>query len=44
MPDEDYARRMDLVARAEKAAREEKLGIWSDAMREERESEGYPEP
>jgi len=44
VPDDDYARRMNLVARAEKAAREEKLGIWSDAMREEREAEGYPEP
>ena len=27
---------------AESEARGEKLGIWSDAMKEERESEGYP--
>lgn len=38
---EDYARRMDRIAGAEKIARDEKLGIWSDAMREEREAEGY---
>lgn len=39
--EEDYARRMDRIAGAEKIARDEKLGIWSDAMRDEREAEGY---
>ena len=41
--DEDYARRMDRIVGAEKAARDEKLGIWSEAMRDEREAEGYRE-
>ena len=39
--DEDYARRMDRIVSAEKIARDEKLRIWSDAMREDREAEGY---
>jgi hypothetical protein len=34
-----FAHRIEL---AEKQARAEKLGIWSDAMKEERESDGYP--
>jgi hypothetical protein len=34
-----FARRIEV---AENQARAEKLGIWSDAMKEERESEGYP--
>ena len=42
--DEDYARRMDRIVGAEKAARDEKVGIWSEAMRDEREAEGYSEP
>jgi hypothetical protein len=34
-----FAHRIEL---AEDQARAEKLGIWSDAMKEERESDGYP--
>jgi hypothetical protein len=34
-----FAHRIEV---AESEARGEKLGIWSDAMKEERESEGYP--
>jgi len=40
--DEDYAARMARIVGAEKNARNQKLGIWSEAMREERETEGYP--
>jgi endonuclease YncB( thermonuclease family) len=29
------------VIEAEKEARAEKRGVWSDAMREEREADGY---
>jgi endonuclease YncB( thermonuclease family) len=32
---------MKLIEAAESAARAEKLGIWSDAVKEERQSEGY---
>lgn len=38
----DYERRMRSIEVAESQAREEKLGIWSDAMKAEREEEGYP--
>jgi hypothetical protein len=38
----DYERQMRRIEVAETQAREEKLGIWSDAMKEEREEEGYP--
>jgi hypothetical protein len=38
----DYERQMRRIELAETQAREEKLGIWSDAMKEEREQEGYP--
>jgi hypothetical protein len=34
-----FAHRIEL---AEDQARAEKMGIWSDAMKEERESDGYP--
>jgi NACalpha-BTF3-like transcription factor len=40
--DDDYELLMDRVEVAENQAHSEKLGIWSDAMKEERESEGYP--
>lgn len=36
---QEFAHRIGV---AENRARAEKLGIWSDAMKEERESEGYP--
>jgi hypothetical protein len=36
---QDFAHRIGV---AENQARAEKLGIWSDAMKEERDSEGYP--
>jgi hypothetical protein len=36
---QEFSRRIEV---AENEARGEKLGIWSDAMKEERESEGYP--
>ena len=35
---QQFARR---IGEAEIRARAEKLGVWSDAMKEERESEGY---
>jgi hypothetical protein len=40
VPDEDYSRRMDRIIGAENAARIEKLGIWSEAMQEERAAAG----
>src|SRR5262249_49191287 len=40
--DADYKRRMQAIHQAEAQEREEKLGIWSDEMKEEREMEGYP--
>jgi endonuclease YncB( thermonuclease family) len=39
--DEEYQRFSQQVTEAEKEARAEKLGIWSDAMMEEREADGY---
>ena len=39
--DEDYQRFLQQVIEAEKEARAEKRGVWSDAMREEREADGY---
>jgi hypothetical protein len=38
--DEDYKARIKRINDAEKFAREKKLGIWSDAMKEEREADG----
>jgi hypothetical protein len=40
--DDDYQRRLKQVEEAELAAQSEKLGIWSDATKEEGQSEGYP--
>lgn len=42
MPEADYQARMQRIEAAENLARKEKLGIWSDAMKEEREAEGFP--
>lgn len=38
--DQDYKRRITRIEEAEKAGRAKKVGIWSDAMKEEREAEG----
>jgi hypothetical protein len=38
----DYKERVRRIDEAENQARAEKLGIWSDAMEAERQSEGYP--
>jgi len=40
--EDQYKQFADRIVAAESQAREEKLGIWSDAMKEERESDGYP--
>ena len=40
--EDDYRQRMGEIETAEEAARREKLGIWSDSMKDEREAEGYP--
>jgi hypothetical protein len=40
--DDDYGERIRRIDAAESQARAEKLGIWSDAMKDERESEGLP--
>jgi hypothetical protein len=40
--EDDYKQRMRKVHVAETQAREAKLGVWSDAMKAEREAEGYP--
>jgi hypothetical protein len=40
-PEEDYEQRMHSVALDEAQAREEKIGIWSDSMKADREEEGY---
>ena len=37
-----YNRRIDEVKTAETEARKQKMGIWSDSMKEERESLGLP--
>jgi len=42
LTDEDYHLRMRRVEAAETEARQAKVGIWSDAMKAEREEEGYP--
>ena len=42
VPDDQYQEFAHRIEVAEGRARAEKLGIWSDAMKEERESEGYP--
>jgi hypothetical protein len=42
MPETDYKERMVRIQEAEKEARAEKLGIWSDGMQAERQLEGYP--
>jgi endonuclease YncB( thermonuclease family) len=39
--DEEYQRFSQQVIEAEKEARAEKRGVWSDAMRGEREANGY---
>jgi hypothetical protein len=39
--DGEYKALMRRVEKAETQARSEKVGIWSDAMKEEREAEGY---
>lgn len=41
VPDDDYKTCMHRIEVAETQAREEKVGIWSDAMKAEREAEGY---
>lgn len=40
IPDDDYKERIARIGDAEKAARAKKQGIWSDAMKEEREADG----
>ena len=40
--DEDYKRRIIRINEAEQAGRAKKTGIWSDAMKEEREADGVP--
>jgi hypothetical protein len=40
--DDQYKQFAHRIEAAENQARGEKLGIWSDSMKEERESEGYP--
>lgn len=40
--EDDYRERVRRIDAAESQARAEKLGIWSDAMEEERQLEGYP--
>jgi hypothetical protein len=42
IPEDEYTRFVQRIEVAESQAREEKAGIWSDEMKEERESEGYP--
>ena len=39
---DDYHKRLRRVDKAEALARAEKRGVWSDAMRDERQSDGYP--
>jgi hypothetical protein len=41
--DDEYKLRMHSVEVAETQAHKEKLGIWSDSMKGEREAEGYPQ-
>ncbi|MBS0377976.1 MAG: hypothetical protein JSS29_05765 [Proteobacteria bacterium] len=42
MTDNAYLERINRVNAAEELARKEKVGIWSDAMKEEREADGLP--
>lgn len=42
IPEDDYREHVRRIDAAESQARAEKLGIWSDAMEAERQSEGYP--
>jgi hypothetical protein len=40
-PEDEYNRHMDKIKTAEADASKEKLGIWSDSMKDEREDAGY---
>lgn len=40
IPDDDYGKRIARINEAERAARVKKQGIWSDAMKQEREADG----
>jgi hypothetical protein len=40
--EDDYRARIRRIDAAESQARAQKLGVWSDAMRAERQSEGFP--
>lgn len=40
IPDDDYKKRIAQIGEAEQAARDKKQGIWSDAMKQEREADG----
>lgn len=40
--EDEYNRQMDKVKRAETEARKQRTGVWSDSMRDERESLGIP--
>jgi hypothetical protein len=40
--DDEYEQFRQRIVAAESQARTEKLGIWSDAMKEARQSDGYP--
>ena len=40
--EDEYEQFRQRIVAAENEARAEKLGIWSDAMKEERQSDGYP--
>jgi hypothetical protein len=40
-PEDEYNRHMDKIKAAEAEASKEKLGIWSDSMKDEREDAGY---
>jgi hypothetical protein len=43
-PEDEYNRHMDKIKTAEAEASKEKLGIWSDSMKDECEDAGYPSP
>lgn len=40
IPDDDYGKRITRINEAEQVARIKKQGIWSDAMKQEREADG----
>jgi hypothetical protein len=40
--EDEYNRHMDKIKTAEAEASKEKLGMWSDSMKDEREDAGYP--